>query len=72
MPPNSIEEPTLTCASPPRIQPTAAEATAISRRAMPPCIINSPAKMKNGTASSEKMLMPLAICWKATAGFSPS
>jgi hypothetical protein len=72
MPPNSIEVETSTMPSPPRIQPTVALASATSRRAMPPCSMISPAKMKNGIASRAKMLMPLAICWKTTAGLSPS
>ena len=72
MPPNSMEVETSTMPSPPRIQPTQAEASATRRRAMPPWSMISPAKMKNGMASSAKMLIPLAICWNTTAGFSPS
>ena len=71
MPPNSIEK-TLTIASPPRTAPTAAEAKRTSRMAMPPCSISSPAKMKNGIASSEKTLMPEMIRWKVISSGKPS
>jgi len=39
---------------------------------MPPCSMISPAKMKNGMASSENTFIPLVICWKATASGTPS
>jgi len=61
MPPKSIEEKTFTTPNPPRIDPTAAEAKRTSRMAMPPWNINSPAKMKNGIASSEKTFTPAMI-----------
>jgi hypothetical protein len=35
---------------------------------MPPRIIRSPAKMKNGIASMEKTFMPEASCWNTTTG----
>ena len=61
MPPKSMEEATLTTPSPPRTEPTAAEASRTSRTAMPPCSIRSPAKMKNGIARREKTEIPEMI-----------
>ena len=43
---------------PPRICPTSTRASVTSRCEMPPVSINSPARMKNGMASSEKLSMP--------------
>ncbi len=72
MPPNSIEEKTFTAPRPPRTLPTAAAASRTSRAAMPPCSISSPAKMKNGIASSEKTETPERMRWNATKSGSPS
>ena len=39
---------------------------------MPPYIMISPAKMKNGMARNENGFMPEIICWKPTARGKPS
>ena len=57
-PANSIDSTAATCASPPRIRPTSANAKSISLREMPPSSIRLPASMKNGTASSVKLSTP--------------
>jgi hypothetical protein len=38
---------------------------------MPPRIIRSPAKMKNGIAIMAKAFMPELICWNTTTGGRP-
>ena len=40
--------------------------------AMPPYIMISPAKMKNGIARNENGFIPEIICWKPTASGRPS
>jgi len=57
---------------PPRTWPTIAFAKSTILSAMPPYIINSPAKMKNGIARNENTFMPEVICWKMTAIGRPS
>jgi len=52
MPPKKKEATTLTMAAPPRIQPTSSFEKAIRVSVMPPALINSPIRMKKGTASS--------------------
>ncbi len=61
MPPKKYEATILTMASPPVIQPTNESARSSSFSEMPPPI-RTPMVMKNGTAISEKELMPLTIC----------
>jgi hypothetical protein len=58
----------FTCPSPPRRCPTIAAASATNLSAMPPRIIRSPAKMKNGIASMENTFMPEESCWNTTTG----
>ena len=55
----------LTMAMPPRIQPTHALASAISFFDIPPLPMRIPMVIKNGTAISEKELIPLTICWQS-------
>ena len=54
MPPKNMDARIFTWARPPRIQPTKALASVMSRREMPPCPMISPARMKKGIASKEK------------------
>ena len=61
MPPKNMEARMLTCARPPRIHPTQALASVMSRREIPPWPMISPAKIKNGIASSEKDCTPFTI-----------
>jgi len=61
--PNIMQVSTLTYPSPPRHQPTAADAKSISRRAIPPSPIKYPDRIKNGIASSGKLSTPPAIRW---------
>ena len=68
MPPNKVEATTFTWPSPPRRCPTRLAAMPMSRSAMPPRIIRSPAKMKKGMASMEKAFMPEFSCWNTTTG----
>ena len=53
--PNSSDAATVVTASEPRTPPTMAITMAMTRRAMPPCAMISPASTKNGTASSGKL-----------------
>ena len=53
--PNSSDAATVVTASDPRMPPMMAKTMAMTRRAMPPCAMNSPARTKNGTASSGKL-----------------
>ena len=62
MPPKNIEPVIATWPSPPRTKPTRVPASSISRRAMPPALITSPTRMKNGIASSGKLLTPRTDC----------
>ena len=48
---------TATIARPPRMRPTNSRQKLISRREIPPIFIMLPASMKNGTASSERLLV---------------
>ena len=50
--------PIATKPRPPRIWPTKARARSMMRRDRPPAFISSPARMKNGTASSGKLSNP--------------
>ena len=49
---NSAHASSAAIASPPRKWPTSAFANAIMRFATPPVVMNAPARMKNGIASS--------------------
>ena len=62
MPPKNIEPVIATWPRPPRTEPTRAPASSISRRAMPPWLITSPTRMKNGMASRGKLLTPRIDC----------
>ena len=55
MAPNSSDAATVVTASEPRMPPTIAITMAMTRRAMPPCAMISPASTKNGTARSGKL-----------------
>ena len=57
--PKSMQVSVLTKARPPGRRPTRAAAKSIRRLARPPLPISSPARMKNGMASSAKLSMPL-------------
>ena len=48
---------TATMARPPRMRPTNSRQKLISRREIPPMFIMLPASIKNGTASSERLLV---------------
>ena len=72
IPPNNIDDNTFTIPKPPRTAPTAACANFTRRMAMPPWNNSSPAKMKNGMASSENTLMPEMMRWKPTIKGKPS
>ena len=61
MAPKSMQVTVFTKASPPGSRPTRVAAKSISRFARPPAPISSPARMKNGIASSEKLLTEFAI-----------
>ena len=65
IPPKNIEATILTIARPPRIQPTTARARRSRRSVIPPPLMMSPARMKNGTASSEKDARLPTIRWNA-------
>ena len=58
MQPNMVEAMMLTSAMPPRMKPTNTLARLTSRSAMPPTAMMAPHRIKNGIASSEKLLMP--------------
>src|SRR5512146_2276564 len=68
IPAKIMEARTVMMASPPGIQPTTAKAKFVMRFPMPPALIKSPARMKNGRASSVKDSLVLTIDWKITAG----
>ncbi len=63
--PDTVDRPRpasiVTCASPPRTRPTTALARSISRSMMPPFIISSPARMKNGIDISGNALTAFII-----------
>ena len=61
MAPKNVEARMLTSDRPPRTKPTSTPANATSRRAMPPSAMIAPASTKQGMASSENLLTPLAI-----------
>ena len=71
-PPNSVQASTLLMPRPPRTWPATLLAKLTMRSAMPPYIMISPAKMKNGIARNENGFMPEIICWKPTASGRPS
>ena len=71
MPPNSVEAAILTWPSPPRTCPISEPAKAMIRAAMPPRIIRSPAKMKNGMARRLKADTPELSCWNTTMAGRP-
>ncbi len=50
---------TITCASPPRIQPTSAWQKSISRCEIPEAFMIAAARMNSGIASSGKLVAPL-------------
>ena len=50
IPPKKMEATIFTMARPPRIHPTRASASRISRSEIPPCAIISPERMKKGIA----------------------
>ena len=56
----------LVWARPPGMRPTNTFAALISFCAMPPEFINTPHRMKNGTAINEKLSTPETIFWHAT------
>ena len=58
-PANSIDDRMLTCARPPRMWPMKAWENSTRRRVMPPRFMTSPASIKNGSAISGKLSMPL-------------
>jgi len=61
--------PTITWSRPPRQCPTRACTSWTSLRLIPPRSMISPAKMKNGTASSTKLLVPFTMfCGSASKG----
>ena len=62
IPPKKYDATILTMAIPPVIQPTQALARAISFSEIPPVPIMQPMVIKNGTAISEKELIPFTIC----------
>ena len=51
--PNNMEATTVTMASPPLIHPTRLDARLTNRWAIPPVLIISPIRIKNGTAIRE-------------------
>ncbi len=59
--PNSMQEMTLTNASPPGTEPIRAFEKSITRCAMPPRAISWPDRTNSGIASSAKLLMPPAM-----------
>ena len=59
--PNSELATTLVWARPPGARPTSTMAASMRRPAMPPWFMMTPARMKNGIASSVKLLMPVKI-----------
>ena len=71
-PPNSVQASTLLMPRPPRTWPATLLAKSTILSAMPPYIMISPAKMKNGIARNENGFMPEIICWKPTASGRPS
>src|SRR5262249_25058002 len=66
--PNTTQEPTVTRPRLPRTPPKRAMHHLTSRSAIAPRPISSPAKRKNGTASSVKESMLPNITWVTTLG----
>ena len=61
----------LTCANPPRKDPTKAAAMSISFWAIPPLLMNCPASMKKGMARRGKLSRPRMKRWaRTTSGIS--
>ena len=60
--PNTVAVPTTVMGSAPRTPPTMDPTQLISRTDTPPRLIISPAKMKNGTASSANLVTLPNIC----------
>ncbi len=60
MAPKKVDAVMFTSESPPRTKPTSTPANATRRRDMPPSAMIAPASTKNGMASSENLLTPLA------------
>ena len=63
-PPITVLVTTLTCAKPPRMWPTKAEAKRIKWWVMPLAFITWAAKMKKGMDNSKKELTELAKLWE--------
>src|SRR5665648_424966 len=61
--PNNALAATLVWASEPGILPTITLAALISKRAIPPLFMITPARTKNGMASRGKELIPRKTCW---------
>lgn len=57
MPAKNTEVMMFTCPSPPRRRPISAMDRSMSDLVTPPLFMSSPARMKSGIASSEKMLI---------------
>src|SRR5205823_12482397 len=55
----NIEVTMVTCASAPRMKPSSAEESAMSRREMPEAFMIAPARMKSGIAISGKLVAPV-------------
>ena len=63
MAPNNMAAITFTYNKPPGSLPVMALAKSMSRLAIPPLFIISPAKIKNGMASKAKLSSPTPILW---------
>ena len=71
MAPKKVDAKILTNDKPPRTNPTSTLANATKRRAMPPSAMMAPASTKNGIASKENLLTPLAMATiTASSGIS--
>jgi hypothetical protein len=68
IPAKIMEARTVMMARPPGIQPTRAREKFVMRFPIPPALIKSPARTKNGRASRVKDSLVLTIDWKITAG----
>ena len=66
MPAKKTLETTVVMPSPPGKWPTIARARLTSRWMIPPCAMNSPARKKNGMASSRNWSVPAPSCCATT------
>ena len=71
MEPKSMQVRVLTMASPPLKRPRKTAAKSINLLARPPAPMRSPARMKNGMASSAKLSTPLLISRAEESRTSP-